>query len=305
VTRLSALSLLLLASPAAAAEPCDAERTAAMRAEHDEAAYAAALAPWGLCEEKAGHFADAHRLVSRALEGAPAETTPAGRAARWTVLYAARRRLDDRVARVLVTWEDGAELYVDGKPAGGVSGRVMAVDPGRRLFEARKAGKTIAAQEVEARAGDLPAVTLKAPLAAPIPAEKPRLNAPQSGPEKSPSAAPISSPLVPSLTPRGIAVGTAYAAGGFGLVAGVVAGILEAQRVSLRSGLTTDACPTPDASPRCAQLRQVFEQSRGARNVALVAAGVAVAAGGVAIGLHFTSDRVAPTSAGVTVGGSW
>jgi hypothetical protein len=314
--RLAPLSLLLLTAPAAAAptrldallargetltraaDPACAVplETAALAAEHSDADYARALAALGLCREVQQRFADAHGLVSRALEGAPAETTPAGKTTRWTTLRAALRRLDERVARVLVTWDDGA-LFVDGKPVGGVSGRVMAVDPGRRTFEVRKGGKTIAAQEVEARAGDLPAVHLRAPQ----PTAPQRLT-PTIRLDIVP---PKSSPLIPSLTPRGIAVGAAYAAGAVAVVSGIVAGVLEAQRVSLRSGLAPDACPTPDASARCAELRQVFEQSRGARNVALVAAGVAVAAGGVAVGLHFKADKVAPVNAGITIDGSW
>jgi hypothetical protein len=265
-----------------------------MRAEHDEAAYAAALGPWGLCEEKAGHFADAHRLVSRALEGAPAETTPAGKATRWTTLRAALRRLDDRVARVLVTWDAG-ELFVDERLVDAISGAVLPLDPGTHRLTARKGGKVLASETITARAGDLPAVTLKA-VAVP----------PRTLTSVVTLPAPVSksSPLLPTLTPRGIAVGTAYAAGAVAVVSAVVAGILEAQRVSLRSGLTSDACPTPDASARCAELRQVFEQSRGARSVALVAAGVAVAAGGVAFGLHFAGGR-AKTAGMVTVVGSW
>jgi hypothetical protein len=299
VTRLSALSLLLLSFPALAAEPCDAERTAAMRAEQDEPAYTAALGTWGICAEKAGHFADAHRLVSRALEGAPAETTLAGKATRWTTLRAALRRLDERVARVLVTWDAG-ELYVDERPVEAISGAVLPLDPGTHRLTARKGGKVLAAQTIVARAGDLPAVNLKAPEPKPAPVNISRTS---QLPRNQSTFQPVS-PLVPSLTPRGIAVGTAYASGAVAVVSAVVAGILEAQRVSLRSGLTSDACPTPDASARCAELRQVFEQSRAARNVALVAAAVAVAAGGVAIGLHFAGGR-AKTAGMVTVGGSW
>lgn len=297
---LLALAALLLAAPAAAAEPCDAERTAAMRAEADEAAYTAALGPWGLCEEKAGHFATAHGLVARALEGAPAETTPAGRAPRWTTLRTALRRLDDRVARVLVTWTDG-DLYVDGRPAGGVSGRILAVDPGRRTFEARRGGVKLAEQVIEVRAGDLPTVDLRSPSLQSLLAPAESSAKPAEKPAPLPS---LQSPFAPSLSPRGVAVGTAYGAGLVALTAGIVAGVLEAQRVSLRAGLAPDACPVPDASPRCAELRQVYEQRTGARNAALVALGVAVAAGGVAVGLHFTGDRA--RSAGVvTVGGSW
>jgi hypothetical protein len=314
------LSLLLLAAPAAAAaapsrldallsrgatltraaDPACGEplETAAREAERSDADYARALAVLGLCREVQGRFADAHGLVSRALESAPAETTPAGRKTPWPALRAALRRLDDRVARVLVTWEDGCELYVDGHPAGGVSGRVMAVDPGRRLFEARREGRAIAAQEVEARAGDLPAVHLKAPESR----EKKAVTAAVTPYVPRNSLSP--SPLVPSLTPRGLAVGTVYTAGAVALVAGILTGVFEAQRVSLRSGLPDDACPRPDASPRCAELRQMFEQRNGARTVAAVAVGVAVAAGGVAVGLHFSAER-ARTAGMVTVQGSW
>lgn len=316
MTRVPALSLLLLSAPAVAApsrvdtllargealteraDPTCAEplTLAAMEAERSDSAYARALAALGLCEEVRGRWAVAHQLVARALEGAPAETTPAGKASPWPALRSALRRLDERVARVLVTWDDGAELYVDGRPAGGVSGRVLAVDPGRRLFEARKGGRTIAAQEVEARAGDLPAVTLSGPRATPAKTSLPTPTDASSGPR-------APHPLAPALSPRGVAVTTAYASAGVAVVAGIVAGVLEAQRAALRAGLAPDACPTPDASPRCAELRLAHDQSRGARNVAIVAGGLAVAAGGVAFGLWFTGER--KTGAGVTVGGAW
>lgn len=276
---------LTRAGDVACAAPLEA---AAMAAERDDAAYARSLAALGLCREVQGRYADAHRLVARALEGAPAETTTAGRAPRWTTLRAALRRLDDRVARVLVTWDAG-DLYLDGKPAGGTSGRVMAIDPGARLFEARRGGTVLARRQIEARAGDLPAVHLRAAPAPPKPA---------------PVAVPVS-PVAHSapLAPR-VAAGAAFTSGAVAVAAGIAAGILEAQRGVLRSGLAADACPTPDASPRCAELRQVFDQRNGARTVALVAAGVAVAAGGVAIGLHFTGERARSTAV-VTVGASW
>lgn len=285
---------LTRASDPACAVPLEA---AALAAEGSDDAYARALAALGLCREVQGRFADAHGLVSRALEGAPAKTTPAGRAPRWTTLRAALRRLDDRVARVLVTWDAG-ELYLDGKPAGGTSGRVMAIDPGTRIFEMRRGGTRLARQTIEVRAGDLPAVHLRA-LGAPKAPEKPR-------PFVAPTASPRPSLVTPAapLAPR-VAAGAALTSGAVAVAAGIAAGILEAQRGVLRSGLTADACPTPDASPRCAELRQVFDQRNGARTVALVAAGVAVAAGGVAVGLHFQAGKVAPTSGGLTIGGTW
>ena len=186
---------------------------------------------------------------------------------------------------------------MDGRAVVAVSGVVLAVDPGKRKFETRLDGRVLAGTEIEARAGDLPTVKLET-------------KAPVSQPEKGVTAEvtpyPVRnpSPLAPALTPRGVAVGTAYAAGAVALVAGIAAGILEAQRVSLRAGLAPDACPTPDASTRCAELRQVFEMRTGARNVALVAAGVAVAAGGVTVVLHVTGERA--KSAGVVmVSGHW
>lgn len=276
---------------------------AALAAEESDDAYARALAALGLCREVQGRYADAHRLVSRALESAPPETTPAGRAPRWTALRAALRRLDDRIARVLVVWDDGAQLYLDGKEMGGESGRVLAVDPGHRLFEARRAGKTVVAKQIEARAGDLPAVHLRAP-------SPPEASAAKVGPIASPGVAspPMSrpSPLVPSLSPRGIAVGVTYAAGAVGLAAGVAAGLLEAQRAALASGLARDACALPASASRCAELRLAFDQRTAARNVALVAAGIAVAAAGTAIVLHFTvPEPASPASAGISIRGAW
>jgi len=315
------LALLLLATPAAAdpradrllargealtragdASCSEVLASAAVAAERVEADYARALAAWGLCEETRARYGHAHRLVSRALEAAPPETTAAGRAAPWPSLRAALRRLDDRVARVLVTWPEGASLWVDGEAVAGVSGRVLAVTPGRRLFEARRAGVTVAAAEVDARAGDLPAVHLEG-AAAVAPSATPSSNdAPAPAPSSNDRAP---HPLAPALSPRGVSVAIAYAGLGTGLVAGVVAGVLEAQRAALRSGLAPDACPTPDASTRCAELRQVYQQSRGARDAALVAGGIGLAAAGLGVVLWLGVERKAPVGAGVVIGGAW
>ena len=315
MTRAFPLSLLLLSAPAAAAPRLDALlaqgealtraadatcstplEAAALAAEKSDDDYARALGALGLCREVQGRYGEAHGLVSRALESAPAETTPAGRAPRWTTLRAALRRLDDRVARVLVTWPEGAELYVDGRSAGGVSGRVLAVTPGRRLFEARRDGKAVAAQEVEARAGDLPAVKLQS--APPGSSFSTSNEVPKQEP-----ALPKPSPFAPALSPRGVSVSIAYGAAGVALVSGIVAGVLEAQRVSLASGLSSGACAPPVTASRCEALRLAFDQRTGARNVALVAGGIAVAAGGVAVVLWATGERKA--TAGVVIGGAW
>jgi hypothetical protein len=233
--------------------------SAALAAESSDAAYARALGALGLCREVQGRFGDAHRLVSRALEAAPAETTVDGKRAPWPALRAAQRRLDDRVARVLVDFD--GDLFVDGHAVVAVSGAVLAVDPGRHLFEAR--GKARAAREVEARAGDLPHVDLRGSIPAAAPAKQgdPVTVSPRSIP-----AAP--SFFSPALTPRGVSITVAYAGLGVSVVSGIVAGVLEAQRGSLASGLAPDACPTPDASARCAELAQVYQQRTGARNVA-------------------------------------
>lgn len=289
------LAPLLLAIPARA--DCSHQRDLAMRAEGNDAAYALAVGAWGLCAEKDARFGEAHRLVSRALEAAPPETTKEGKALPWPSLRAALRRLDDRVARVLVTFD--GDLWIDGHPAVAVSGAVLAVDPGRHLFEQR--GKAPGAKEVEARAGDLPTVDLRS-LGAPIPPEKTSGIGTAKGPKTAPSAAPNF--FAPALTPHGVSITVAYAGLGVSVVSFIVAGVLEAQRGSLASGLARDACPTPDASARCAELAQVYQQRTGARNVGLVAGGVAVLAGGVAVGVFFASER-APSAGVVTVGGLW
>ena len=285
MTRLLALlSVLLFALPARA--DCSHLRDLAMRAESSDAAYALAIGQWGLCAEKDSHHAEAHRLVSRALEASPPETTTAGKAAPWPALRAALRRLDDRVARVLVTFD--GDLWVDGHAVVAVSGAVLAVDPGRHLFEQR--GKVHAAKEVEARAGDLPTVDLRSPDPGKEPAKQ-AVSAPLA-----PRSAP--GPFAPALTPRGIAVGLTYGALGVSLAAGIAAGILETQRAAAAAGSPLDACL--HGGDDCAKIRLAFDQSRGARNVALVAGGVAVLAGGVAVTLHLTGSK-----ADVAVGGSW
>jgi len=283
------LALLLFAFPARA--DCSRQRDLAMRAEGSDAAYALAVGAWGLCAEKDARFGEAHRLVSRALETAPPETTAAGKALPWPSLRAALRRLDDRVARVLVTFD--GDLWIDGHSTGAVSGAVLALDPGRHVFEQR--GKAHGAKEVEARAGDLPTVDLRRP-------------APGSEPTKQAVFVPLTphpAPglFAPALTPRGVSITVAYAGLGVSVVSGIVAGVLEAQRGSLASGLAPDACPTPDASARCAELAQVYQQRTGARNVALVGAGVALVGTGVAVGLWLTGER--GKSVGMTVGGSF
>jgi hypothetical protein len=240
--------------------------------------------------------------VSRALEAAPAETTADGKKAPWPGLRVALRRLDDRVARVLVDFT--GELFIDGRAVAAVSGAVLAVDPGRRLFEARAKGQTIAAREVEARAGDLPTVDLRS-LGTPIPPEKTSQNNTADPPKPPPLGTPKSSLFAPALSPRGVSITIAYVGLGTAVLAGVVAGVIEAQRGSLASGLAPDACPRPDASPRCAELAQVYQQRTGARNAALVAGGVGIAAAGVAVGVYFGVEQKAPPSASLTVGGSF
>ena len=322
VTRLLAfLFVLLLAAPAAAADrlapllaegeqlvkkgdagcavPLESAVLAADDVQHTNLDYARALGALGLCREVQGHFGAAHRLVSRALEAAPPETTREGKAAPWKAFREARARLDDRVARALVTWPSGAELYVDGEVVAGVSGAVLAVDPGRRLFEARKDGKTIAAQHIEARAGDLPTVSLQSP---PSP-----LSTATSSPRTSSTALPsqsLPSPFAPALSPRGVAVTTAYVGLGTALISGVVAGILEAQRASAAAGNAPNACAIDPTSATCAKVRLAFEQSRGARNVALVAGGAGVLAAGVGVGLWFGLEQKAPV-VGATWSGTW
>ena len=285
MTRLFALlSVLLFALPARA--DCSHLRDLAMRAESSDAAYALAIGQWGLCAEKDSHHAEAHRPVSRALEASPPETTPAGKAAPWPALRAALRRLDDRVARVLVTFD--GDLFVDGHAVVAVSGAVLAVDPGRHLFEQR--GKVHAAKEVEARAGDLPTVDLRPPAKS-TPMSNPYI--PSKG--YTPGTG---SPFAPALTPRGIAVGLTYGALGVSLAAGIAAGILETQRAAAAAGSPLDACL--HGGDNCAKIRLAFDQSRGARNVAIGAGVVAAIAGGVAVTLHLTSNK-----ADVAVGGSW
>lgn len=281
---LAILSVLLFALPARA--DCSRLRDLAMRAESSDAAYALAIGQWGLCAEKDSHHAEAHRLVSRALEASPPETTTAGKAAPWPALRAALRRLDDRVARVLVTFD--GDLWVDGHAVVAVSGAVLAVDPGRHLFEQR--GKVHAAKEVEARAGDLPTVDLRR-SAPPVEPSKQAVSAPLP-----PRSAP--GPFAPALTPRGIAVGVTYGALGVSLAAGIAAGILETQRAAAAAGSPLDACL--HGGDDCAKIRLAFDQSRGARNVAIGAGVVAVLAGGVAVTLHLTGSK-----ADVAVGGSW
>ena len=316
--RLLPLFLLLLAAPAAAAPDPLATGEALTRAgdaacgkpleralfasERDDAAYQRALAALGLCREVQGRYADAHGLVARALEAAPAETTPAGKAARWALLRAALRRLDERVARVLVTAPAG-DVWLDGHSIGAADGKVLAVDPGVHVFEAREGGRTVAAAQITARAGDLPAVALKATSRPAEPTEKTRPLVLEQRPETAPSR-PAVSPLIPGPSPRGVAVGVAYGAGGVALVSGIVASVLEAQRGAIASTLAPGACAN-GGPPRCSDLRGAFAGRTAARNVALVAGGVALAAGGVAVVLHFTGGSVAKGSASVMVGGQW
>lgn len=327
VTRLLAfLFVLLLAAPAVAADhapppdrltslladgeqlvrkgdagcaiPLERATLAADDLQHTDADYARALGALGLCREVQGRFGAAHRLVSRALEAAPPETTTAGRAAPWKVLHEALRRLDDRVARALVTWPDDADLYVDGEVVVGVPGAVLAVDPGRRLFEARQGGKTLAAQHVEVRAGDLPRVDLRIVA----PGEKSSKQAVSA--RTPPGFPPGPSPFAPALSPHGVAVTVAYVGLATGIVSGIVAGVLEAQRASAAAGNASNTCAVDPTSATCAKVKLAFEQSRGARNVAIVAGSIGVTAAGVGVGLYFAGER-APATGMITVSGQW
>lgn len=324
MTRLALLLfVLLLATPAAAADllttgealtraadpACGKPLERALfAAERDDAAYQRALVALGLCREVQGRFGEAHGLVARALEAAPAETTPAGKAARWALLRAALRRLDERVARVLVTVDPkGAEVLLDGRSIGTADGKVLAVDPGVHVFEAREAGRTVAAAQITARAGDLPAVALKVVHGEALPSSQSSSKAAGTSPADVVHKAPLpslQSPLIPGPSPRGVAVGVTYSAGGVALVSGIVAGVLELQRGAIASTLDLDACAN-GGPPRCSDLRAAFAGRTAARDVALVAGGVALAAGGVAVALHFTGSPVAKGGVAVMVGGQW
>lgn len=296
--RLLAFLFMLLVSLPARAD-CSRLRDLAMRAEGSDAAYTLAVGQWGLCAEKDSHFAEAHRLVSRALEAAPSETTAAGKTAPWPALRAALRRLDDRVARVLVMFD--GDLWIDGHAMLAVSGAVLAVDPGRHLFEQR--GKAPGAKEVEARAGDLPTVDLRSLDAAKAPEKTSQIGTAKA-PKTAPLDAPLPSPFAPALTPRGVAVTVAYGALVTSVVSGIVAGVLEAQRSALAARLAPGACVDP-STPGCAELRLAFDQRTGARNVALVAGGVAVLAGGVGVTLHLTTNTADKPSGVATVQWTW
>jgi len=98
-----------------------------------------------------------------------------------------------------------------------------------------------------------------------------------------------------------VAVTITYVGLATGIVSGIVAGVLEAQRASAAAGNASNACAVDPTSATCAKVRLAFEQSRGARNVAILAGGLGLVATGVGVGLYFGLER----SASPTVGATW
>jgi hypothetical protein len=293
----------------------------------------------GMCEERAGKFADAYRHLHRALEGAP--SPPKGEP--WSRYQAAISRVSKRVALVYLTSNPtNARMVLDGRPIGVADGRGIAVDPGPHTVAAHLDGYEDAVEPRTVSAGDMPNIHLELK---PTPRATPPV---ETGPNakvavlrdgvspfpgfdclkgwKTPGGAVTSAPVapppapvawyVPGWSPRGVLVPVAVA--GFGAAvfsAGTGLG-LEVDRASMRSKVGRSDCDLAARSrPEiCEALRERTEQ----RNIALGVSIGSFAATGLLLGasrLAFAfergpkSPRVVPTvgssGGGIVLLGTW
>lgn len=280
----------------------------------------------GLCEEQAGRSAAAYMHLRRAMEGAPAQPDREP----WTRYLAARARVIERVALVVVTtFPPNARVVLDGRPLGAADGRAFAVEPGTHTITARLDGYSESIESRTVRAGDTPRIHLHlepVPLAAtPAPANTRATDLPASPPDPGmlsparppvPARPPLSRLFLPGPSPRGVLVGSFYVAAAATLASGGAWLGLEVDRAALRGQVDRTACsPFAPSRPATCDALQDRVRQRDAAADATLGTGIATAllgtAAGVAIGLTHGDDTptIAPSvsanGAGIVIGGAW
>lgn len=337
-------ALLLVAGPALAGDPNDADRARAAELVRSGAAAAkarrwdacitaleAALAlddtpttagHLGLCEEQASKLVGAYDHLRRALDAAP--SPPNGEP--WKSYQAAMARILERVAVVWITvFPRGAHVLLDGRPLGRADGRSFAVEPGKHTIAARLDGHDDAVRSLSVRGGDVPHIDLvmkPKPETTPAPTATTPPKAPLAGPPPSllpATPSPVPAPLrwcLPAPTPRGVLAPLACAGLVTTLASGATAIALEVDRRSLRDKVSADTC-RPTASPRpevCDALAERVGQAQGALDVTIGAAittGLLAGAASIAFGFErgATSPTVALTASsnggGIVILGTW
>ena len=264
----------------------------------------------GLCEERAGQFADAYSHLHRALEGAPSPPKEEP----WSRYQAALARVLKRVALVYVTSNPTkARMILDGRPIGRADGRGVPVPPGKHTLAGVLDGYEDRVESFEVRAGDLPNIHLELTPKAKAPAQLPSSKGTTS---PAPSMPPRAEWYVPDWSPRGVLVPLAGVSLGVAVLGAATSIGLEVDRASLRSRVSFGAC-RPDATivpDVCATLHERVEQRNIALGVTLgatAAVGLLLGASRLAYGVGSAtpSPHVVPTASanggGLVILGAW
>ncbi|HET9955904.1 MAG TPA: PEGA domain-containing protein [Polyangiaceae bacterium] len=140
-----------------------------------------ALRNWGVSAIESGHWVEGAKQVQRYLAARPPGITEEETASLQEMLSSAERKIG---RFVFVTDIEGAEVAVDGEPAGVTrSLPVCYVEPGVHTISARKAGYAPFETRVEAKAGNATVSYIKMQ----VQSEPPSSVAPTPSPEPSPA----------------------------------------------------------------------------------------------------------------------
>lgn len=236
-------------------------------------------------------------------------------------LEKARQRRDEAMRHVgtirLSVNVEGAEVLVDGKPAGRTPlGDSLFVEPGERTIEARLSGYAPARQAIKIeRAQDL-AVKLTLALAAASPGSASASPLPE--PTASPTSTSPGKPGTAVLVTGGVAAGAALIAGVvFVAVSSGKSSDAQEQLGTLRGAHGESACTGPSAPAECASLKDAIGAKDTFANLALWSF-VGAGALGVGTALYALTShggakkpelRAAPIvtahGGGVVIGGAW
>jgi hypothetical protein len=235
----------------------------------------------GLCEERAGQFADAYSHLHRALEGAPSPPKDEP----WSRYQAALARVLKRVALVYVTSNPTkARMVLDGRPIGRADGRGVPVPPGKHTLAGVLDGYEDRVESFEVRAGDLPNIHLELTPKTKAPAQLPSSKGTTS---PAPSMPPRAEWYVPDWSPRGVLVPLAGVSLGVAVIGGATWFGFEIDRASMRARVGPGTChwSASGVPAICSTLRERVEQRD-------VASGVTIGAT-VAVGLLLAASRLA------------
>jgi hypothetical protein len=271
----------------------------------------------GFAEVKLELWRDAATHLAFALRNWPPTGKAASRESAVQFLGVAK----EKIATLTITVAVGADVLIDGKPAGTAPLEELFVEPGTHTVGAKRDGYEPAEQAVQAEKGKTSAVALTlVPVAPPPPTASVSASAPPPLPTASATTAPPIKPPKPLIVTTGV-LGAAGLAAGIGFT--VAANGKGATRTTLLGKVGQSGCfqPASASSADCTNLLNTAKSQSSLRNGAVAAYAVGGGLALVTAGLLVWTARkpavpndgvriqVAPalgaTDRGVVVNGTW